>query len=179
MEPDVIIIRIPPDNYCYLITSKTDAAVIDPADAAAVMIELDKRKLNLRFILATHHHSDHTAGINKLKKQTGASVYGGDKRISSIDRIFKDGETFLLDDIRIEVLSMPGHTRHQVAYYIPENGIIFTGDTLFGAGCGRIFEGSPDQLYHSLMRLSELPDNTLVYFGHEYTIENLEFATLV
>ncbi len=179
MKPEVIIISIEPDNYCYLIRSVNDAAVIDPADSDAVMEELEKRNLNLQYILATHHHSDHTAGIPDLKKKTGALVYGGDKRIKSIDKIFQDGESFLLGDIRIVVMAMPGHTRHQVAYYLAGHNMIFTGDTLFGAGCGRVFEGSADQLYNSLMKISNLPDDTLIYFGHEYTLENLEFASMV
>jgi hydroxyacylglutathione hydrolase len=179
MKPEVIIISIAPDNYCYLIRSNNDAAVIDPADSDTVMKEVEKRNLNLQFILATHHHSDHTAGIPDLKRKTGALVYGGDKRIKAIDKVFKDGESFLLGDNEIVVMAMPGHTRNQVAYYLPGCSMIFTGDTLFGAGCGRIFEGTADQLYNSLMKISGLPDDTLVYFGHEYTLENLEFAVMV
>lgn len=179
MKPEVIIISIAPDNYCYLIRNNNDAVVIDPADSDLVIVELEKRNLNLQYILATHHHSDHTAGIPDLKKKTGALVYGGDKRIKSIDKIFQDGESFLLGDVKIVVMAMPGHTRHQVAYYLVDDGMIFTGDTLFGAGCGRIFEGSADQLYNSLMKISGLADDTLIYFGHEYTLENLEFASMV
>ncbi len=180
MRPEVIIIGIAPDNYCYLIkASNNDAAVIDPADSGAVMAEVEKRNLNLQFILATHHHSDHTAGIPDLKRKTGALVYGGDKRIKSIDKVLQDGDVFLLGDIEFEVMGMPGHTRHQLAYYLANHEMIFTGDTLFGAGCGRIFEGSADQLYNSLMKICALPDDTLIYFGHEYTLENLEFAAMV
>jgi hydroxyacylglutathione hydrolase len=179
MKPEVIIISIAPDNYCYLIRSDKDAAVIDPAESDAVMAELEKRNLNLQYILATHHHSDHTAGIPELKKKTGAKVYGGDKRIKSADKVLQDGESFLLGDIEIVVMAMPGHTRYQVAYYLASYGMIFTGDTLFGAGCGRIFEVSADQLYNSLIKISSLPDDTLIYFGHEYTLENLEFASVV
>jgi hydroxyacylglutathione hydrolase len=94
MKPEVIIISIAPDNYCYLIRSNNDAAVIDPADSDTVMKEVEKRNLNLQFILATHHHSDHTAGIPDLKRKTGALVYGGDKRIKAIDKVFKDGRVF-------------------------------------------------------------------------------------
>lgn len=179
MKPEVIIISIASDNYCYLIRSGNDAAVIDPAESDPVMAEVEKRNLNLQYILATHHHSDHTAGIPEIKRKTGAQVYGGDKKIKSIDKVFLDGESFLLGDIEIVVMSMPGHTRHQVAYYLPGYNMIFTGDTLFGAGCGRIFEGSADQLYNSLMKISGLADDTLIYFGHEYTLENLEFASMV
>lgn len=179
MRPEVIIIGIAPDNYCYLIRSNNDATVIDPADSDAVMTEVENRNLNLQYILATHHHSDHTTGIPDLKRKTGALVYGGDKRIKSIDKVFQDGESFLLGDIEVVVMAMPGHTRHQVAYYLASHGMIFTGDTLFGAGCGRIFEGSADKLYNSLMKISALPDDTLIYFGHEYTLENLEFAAMV
>lgn len=179
MKPEVVIIGIAPDNYCYLLKYGNDVAVVDPSDSDSIITEIEKLKSKLCFILATHHHSDHTAGIPQLKKKTGAVVYGGDKRIISIDKVFGNGETFSLGGIEIEVMAMPGHTRNQVAYYLSQSGMVFTGDTLFGAGCGRVFEGSPDQLYHSLMRLSELPEETLVYFGHEYTLENLEFAAMV
>lgn len=179
MKPRIIAVSIPPDNYSYIIVSGNCAAVIDPSNDEEILSELKSNKLNLCSILATHHHSDHTAGIKSLKKSTGAVVYGGDRRISSIDQVLDDGDTVLLGEYLIKVLATPGHTRHQVAFYLPAYEIIFTGDTLFGAGCGRIFEGPPDQMYRSLMKLAELPENTLVYFGHEYTLENLEFALMV
>ncbi len=179
MKPEVVIIGMAPDNYCYLLKNGNDVVVIDPSESDLVIAELEKQKLNLRMILATHHHSDHTAGIPDLKKKTGALVCGGDKRIISVDKVFGNGDTFSLGGIEIEVMGMPGHTRNQVAYYLSQSRMVFTGDTLFGAGCGRIFEGSPEQLYQSLIRLSELPEETLVYFGHEYTLENLEFAAMV
>lgn len=179
MKPDVIIVKTPPDNYSYIISSNNESAVIDPSDADIVSFHLKEMKLNLRFILATHHHSDHTAGIKSLKKDTNAIVYGGDKRISLIDKVLLDNDTITLGEIRIKVIATPGHTRGQVSYYLLDNDMVFTGDTMFGAGCGRIFEGSPEKMYDSLKRLSELPENTLVYFGHEYTLKNLEFAHIV
>ncbi len=179
MKPFVVTVPVPPDNYSYLLGVGKDAAVIDPSGAEAVTAALKERGLTLRSILATHHHGDHTAGIAPLKEETGAMVYGGDTRIPLVDRILGDEEIIDVGDCVVRALAMPGHTRHQVAYHLPDHDIVFTGDTLFGAGCGRIFEGPPDRLYHSLMKLSSLPGNTLVYFGHEYTLENLEFAAAV
>lgn len=177
--PQIVTISIAPDNYAYLIICENNAAIIDPSDADLILKELLKRKLNLSLILATHHHSDHTDGIKLLKEATKAVVCGGDKRIPYIDKIVDDGEIVAFEDCIIKIISLPGHTRHQVAYYLPDYDILFTGDTLFGAGCGRIFEGSTDQMYHSLMKLADLPEHTLIYFGHEYTLENLEFALVV
>ena len=179
MKPEIITIAIAPDNYAYLIVCDCEAAVVDSSQAEPVLRLLRERGLNLKYVLSSHHHSDHTGGNKALKDTTRALVTGGDSRIASIDSVLDDGSEIGLGDCTVEVIGVPGHTKHGVAYFLPFSRIVFTGDTLFGAGCGRVFEGSADGMYRSLMALGELPDETLVYYGHEYTVENLEFALTV
>lgn len=167
---------IPPDNYCYLLISGNEAAVIDPPEPSKVSHEIDKRNLHLRFIFSTHFHSDHTGGNAELKARYRCIVAGCDRRIPQIDNVYDDGAVIGDESISMKVLSVSGHTKNQAAYYLESNNALFTGDTLFCAGCGRIFEGGSDQLYTSLQKLASLPDETLIYPGHDYTIENLRFA---
>ncbi len=179
----VELVQIPArtDNYIYLLhdTLSTYTAVIDPADAESVLNALAQRGWSLHSILVTHHHGDHIGGNVTLKKATGCEVYGfsGDAhRIPGIDHPLMDGQMLALGQLAAEVMFIPGHTLGHIAYYFAALDLLFCGDTLFSLGCGRLFEGTPQQMYNSLMRLAALPDDTWVCCGHEYTEANLKFA---
>jgi len=166
------------DNYIYLFCSEEDkkAAVIDPGDSSIVLSFLRKEKYNLSDILVTHHHLDHIGGIIDLKKETGACVYGpNNKYIEGLD-IFLSNQTIKILNEQIIVFRTPGHTLDHICYYLPKRNILFSGDTLFSFGCGRLFEGSAAQMWKSLKTLRKLPKKTKVYSAHEYTLKNLLFA---
>lgn len=169
------------DNYIWLITTGgTSCAVIDPGAAEPVLRVLKERGLDLEFILITHHHADHTGGMQQLQAMSGAEIFGPhDTRISGQKRSFSEGEVVKLPQLGLEfeVLEVPGHTRSHIAFYGHES--LFCGDTLFSAGCGRLFEGSPEQMQKSLDKLASLPHNTRVYCAHEYTQSNIDFALAV
>lgn len=168
------------DNYLWTLTADGQALVVDPGDAAVVEAWLAASGLRLTHILVTHHHPDHTGGIAALRQHHGARVLGPDEGIAGIDHIVHDGEQPDLGAFgQARVLAVPGHTLGHVAYHLPDARLLFCGDTLFSAGCGRLFEGTPTQLYHSLARLAALPDDTLVCCTHEYTLANLRFAAEV
>ena len=172
MEP-VITIRAFGDNYIYLYRyGQNNAFVVDPGIAAAVLKALQEQGLNLTDVLATHHHFDHTAGIEDLKKKTGCNVITADK----------DGILHIAD-MNIQVIATPGHTQDSVCYYLQpskdRSGVLFTGDTLFIGGCGRPIGCEARTLWHSLQKFTALPDDTLVYPGHDYTEENYEFALTI
>jgi len=179
------VITIPAlgDNFIYLYRyNRSNALVVDPSDASLVLGTLKEHSLDLTTILATHHHWDHTAGTIELKKKTGCKVIGPDKqRIPGIDCVVKDGEILTIGNIKIQVIATPGHTRTAVCYYVQpsnnnKNGILWTGDTLFIGGCGRILECDARSMWDSLLKLASLPDDTLIYCGHDYTVENYQFA---
>jgi hydroxyacylglutathione hydrolase len=185
MEP-VIVIPALGDNLIYLHRyNQSDALVVDPGDAAPVLGAMKKHDLSLGAILITHHHWDHTGGAAELKQRTGCTVIGPNgRRMPAIDEIVEDGRIVTLGNERIEVLATPGHTRTSVCYYVQpadknHGGILFTGDTLFVGGCGRLLECDAQTLWESLQRLARVPDDTLVYCGHDYTLENYEFASSV
>jgi hydroxyacylglutathione hydrolase len=176
MNQSILTIPIPYDNYAYCIVSGADALVVDASDAGPVLDCLGKQRLSLRMALSTHHHADHTGGNIKLKGNTGCTIIGGDRRIAGIDRIVKDQEQVASLPFVFETIAVPGHTKGSVAFYFKELSALFTGDTLFYAGCGRLFEGNAAQLYDSLVKICALPLDTKIYCGHEYTLENLQFA---
>jgi hydroxyacylglutathione hydrolase len=172
------------DNYIFLMISDTGAVlVVDPCDAGLVLRTLREQGGTLTQILVTHHHNDHVAGVAQLKDETGCRVVASEsKRIPAVDRVVEDGESFLWEGLTIRVLATPGHTRTGVCYYVTgdrEAPILFSGDTLFVGGCGRLFECDGATMWQSLERLLSLPDETRVYCGHEYTRENLAFARTI
>ncbi len=167
------------DNFIYVIHNGSSAAVIDPSAAYQVSKFLKENNLGLETVLITHHHSDHTGGVGQLKKETGCTVIGGGSRMGGGDSAVSDGDERESAGLSVRVIGVPGHTNDHVAYYIPSLKAVFTGDALFSAGCGRLFEGSAKQMYTSLQKLAALDDDTLVYCGHEYTDENLQFAAMV
>jgi len=169
------------DNYIWLLQDHATqrCAVVDPGDAAPVQAWLDVHPgWVLSDILITHHHHGHVGGVEALKKATGATVYGpASESIPGRDVALKDNDKVRVLGWDFEVYAVPGHTLGHIAYY--HHGLLFCGDTLFAAGCGRLFEGTPEQMHHSLDRLAALPEDTLVYCTHEYTLSNLKFAAAV
>ncbi|KAL1497730.1 hypothetical protein ABEB36_008638 [Hypothenemus hampei] len=171
------------DNYMYLITDEAtkEAAIVDPVNPDLVLETVQSEGVNLTKVLTTHHHWDHAGGNEELVKKSNAplKVYGGDKRIGALTDEVQDGDTFKIGDIEVHCLYTPCHTTGHICYYLKDSKsqAVFTGDTLFVAGCGRFFEGTAQQMYTALVqKLSTLPDNTLVFCGHEYTQQNLKFA---
>ena len=170
------------DNYIWLIiqTDNKHVAIVDPGDATPVLEKLNSDNLIPCAILITHHHRDHVGGVLQLLQNYSIPVYGpGNENIPGRTQTLSEGDTVNLDDLKIQfrVIEMPGHTAGAIAYFGHE--MVFVGDTLFMAGCGRLFEGTPAQMYGSLARLAGLPDETLVYCAHEYTQANLKFALAV
>ncbi|MBI3044576.1 MAG: hydroxyacylglutathione hydrolase [Betaproteobacteria bacterium] len=174
---EVIPIRAFADNYVWTIRDATRAAVVDPGDEQPVIDYLAREKLELVAILNTHHHADHVGGNAGLLARWKVPVFGPhDGRIREVTHRLRDGERCTLPHfgLAFEVFEIPGHTRTHIAFH--GGGMLFCGDTLFAAGCGRLFEGTPKQMHDSLTRLMRLPDDTRVYCGHEYTLSNIRFA---
>jgi len=171
------------DNYLWLLHDGKRALVVDPGDAGPVQRALDKHALQLESILVTHHHADHTGGVDALREATGAKVYGpATERIPQPYTHLNGGDTAHALGLNFQVIDVPGHTAGHIAYYTQEvNGkpLLFCGDTLFSGGCGRLFEGTPAQMLASLDKLAALPANTVVCCTHEYTLSNLRFAMAV
>ena len=169
------------DNYSYLVINEKNntACVIDPSEADPIIEYLDNNKIKLKFILNTHHHYDHVGGNKKLKEKYKARVVGyreDKKRIPEIDILLDDQETWIYENFEAKIIYIPGHTLGHICFYFYKENSVFTGDTLFSLGCGRIFEGTYSQMFDSLMKLKELPENTKVYCGHEYTKKNSDFC---
>jgi hydroxyacylglutathione hydrolase len=174
---DVVPVRAFKDNYVWTLRNATHAAVVDPGEAQPVLDYVRGQKLKLAAILATHHHPDHVGGIAQLRSQYDVPVYGPKKEpIPTLTHPVSEGDTVTIPELgaSFSVLDIPGHTRAHIAYY--GAGSLFCGDTLFACGCGRVFEGTAEQMYASLEKLRALPDATKVYCGHEYTLANIGFA---
>jgi hydroxyacylglutathione hydrolase len=168
------------DNYAWILHDGTSAVVVDPGQAEPVSRILSRAKLNLSHVLCTHHHTDHIGGVDELKRMYNASVIGpDDSRMPFVDdRVRDDDERSILTE-KITVIATPGHTQTHVVYYFPSIRAVFTGDTMFSAGCGRLLEGTPADMLRSLIKIAYLEDDASIYPGHEYTEENLLFATTV
>lgn len=182
MHHDLQIIPIPAfkDNYIWLIHNGLHAAIVDPGDAIPVLEILDRLNLKLTVILITHHHYDHIDGVATLLKHSPDIQVYAPKLEQYLFEHAPVGEpdTFSIKELNItfSLIDLPGHTLGHVAYYSEKNQLLFCGDTLFGAGCGRLFEGTASQMYQSLQRLAALPPATKVYCSHEYTLHNIKFA---
>jgi len=171
------------DNYIWVIHNQNHAAVIDPGIASPVIDYLLSNKLRLIAILITHHHNDHTGGNAELLQSFDVPVYGPlNESIATVSHPLREGDQVNLEEmsLNLKVLDTPGHTRGHIAYYgsNPFN-VVFCGDTLFSCGCGRVFEGTAQQMYQSLQKLSQLPNDTLIFCTHEYTLGNIQFAKAV
>ncbi len=172
------------DNYGYLVHDP-DAdvtAAVDTPDAAAILRELDAHGWQLTHILNTHHHSDHAGGNLELKRRTGCEIVGprvDAARIPGLDTPVGDGDVWSFGSRRLEVYDTPGHTRGHIVYLLREERAAFVGDTLFAMGCGRLFEGTPEQMWTSLQKILRWPDDTRIYCAHEYTQTNARFALTV
>lgn len=190
-SPHPLIQAVPAfsDNYIWLVRgpSGNSAFVVDPGDAAPVEAALDREGLRLSAILLTHHHPDHVGGVARLRARGEVRVFGPPgEDIDDIDTHVSEGDAFVVPgvDMALKVIDVPGHTRGHIAYYCDRFGsddrpVLFSGDTLFAGGCGRIFEGTPEQMHASLAKLAVLPGETLVHCAHEYTLSNLRFAAAV
>ena len=171
------------DNYIWMLHDGHRAVVVDPGESAPVIEALDSHKLQLAAILVTHHHADHVGGVDELRSRLQGSVYGPRReRIPQPYVALDDGDEVDVLGLQFEVIDVPGHTSGHIAFFTEDGGaapILFCGDTLFSGGCGRLFEGTPAQMHHSLSRLASLPGTTRVCCAHEYTLSNLKFARAV
>lgn len=183
------------DNYIWMFDDGRHAVVVDPGAAAPVLAALQARRLELAAILVTHHHADHVGGVDALRQELTGEVYGpASERIPEPSRGVTGGDRLQVLGVDFEVIDVPGHTSGHIAFFAPRLGagagagegegddgapVVFSGDTLFSGGCGRLFEGTPAQMSASLSRLAALPADTRVCCGHEYTLANLRFASAV
>lgn len=170
------------DNFGVLVHSPEtgETASIDAPEAAAVRAALAEKGWKLSHILVTHHHMDHVEGIAELKAETGCTVTGpANPAIADVDRTVGDGDRFEFAGEQVDVIATPGHTLDMINFHFTRSGVVFTGDTLFAMGCGRVFEGTPAQMWGSLQKLVKLPQDTRIYCGHEYTLANGHFALTV
>ena len=175
------IIKCLQDNYSYLLIDEenNNACVIDPSESNPIINYVEKNNINLNFILNTHHHFDHVGGNKDLKKKYNLKVIGfkkDKKRIPEIDICLEDREIWKSGKFKAKIYHIPGHTLGHVCYHFFDQGILFTGDTLFSLGCGRIFEGTYEQMFSSLQLIKSFPKNTKIYCGHEYTLKNSDFC---
>ena len=175
------IIKCLQDNYSYLLIEKENnyACVIDPSESGPIIKYIENNNIKLKFILNTHHHFDHVGGNKNLKKKYNSKVIGFKKdkdRIPEIDICLDDKEIWKNEKFEAKVYHIPGHTSGHICYHFFNQNILFTGDTLFSLGCGRIFEGTYKEMFESLNKLKKLPIDTKIYCGHEYTLKNSKFC---
>ena len=175
------IIKCLQDNYSYLIIDKNNlkACVVDPSEASPIINFVEKKKLELVYILNTHHHYDHVGGNLELKRKYNSKVIGfkeDKKRIPGIDIFVEDNQIWNEDNFEAKIYHVPGHTSGHIAFHFFKEKKLFIGDTLFSLGCGRIFEGTNEEMFNSLNRIKKIPDDTEIYCGHEYTLQNSKFC---
>ena len=169
------------DNYSYLIIDKSNnsACVVDPSEAKPIMNFVEKENINLKYILNTHHHFDHVGGNKNLKKKYNSVVIGykdDANRIPEIDILLEDNQIWKADNFEAKIMHIPGHTTGHICYHFFKEKLIFTGDTLFSLGCGKLFEGTYQDMFSSLKKIKKLSQDTKIYCGHEYTLQNSKFC---
>ena len=177
----VITISCLKDNFSYIVINEknNNACVIDPSEAEPIIKVIKNNKINLKYILNTHHHDDHVGGNLKLKKKFKCNIFGYIKdkdKIPGIDIFLKDKELYKNEDFEFKTYHTPGHTLGHVIFHFHKQDFLFTGDTLFSLGCGRIFEGTKLQMYESINLIKNFPAKTKIFFGHEYTKQNSKFC---
>ena len=175
------IIKCLQDNYSYLIIDEINknACVVDPGESIPIINFIENNNIKLKYILNTHHHYDHIGGNLELKKKYGSKIvaFKNDKdRIPEIDVFVEDNQIWKANNFEAKIYHIPGHTSGHIAFYFFNEKKIFTGDTLFSLGCGRIFEGTFEQMFNSLCKIKKLPKETEIYCGHEYTLQNSNFC---
>jgi len=169
------------DNYSYLIIDKSNnsACVVDPSEAKPIINFVEKENINLKYILNTHHHYDHIGGNKDLKKKYNSVVIGykdDASRIPGIDILLNNNQIWKADNFEAKIMHIPGHTTGHISFHFFKEKLIFTGDTLFSLGCGKIFEGTYQDMFDSLNQIKKLPQDTKIYCGHEYTLQNSKFC---
>ena len=169
------------DNYSYLIIDETNntACIVDPSEAQPVIDVVEKKNVELKYILNTHHHYDHIGGNKELKKKYNANVVGYKDdayRIPEIDTLVDNDQIWKAQNFEAKIFHIPGHTSGHICFYFFNENFLFTGDTLFSLGCGRIFEGTYQEMFNSLNKIKNLPEITNIYCGHEYTLQNSKFC---
>ena len=179
-KPNIYLFPQLSDNYGYLIKNPHSGKgiLVDPADLEMCLKILDLNECEASHIFLTHHHEDHIAAVKDIKNKFNSIIVGfeNDTQIPKPDLSIKDEETFVIHEQKYEVIHTPGHTLQHVNYFMKDHHILFSGDTLFNIGCGRMFEGEPDIFWQSLLKLKSLPADTKIYCGHEYTLSNVKFA---
>lgn len=172
---NVHMIKAFDDNYIFALSFAKQALVIDPGQCRPVMDFLKKQDFSLSFILCTHHHSDHTGGMEELKELFDCKAFGPSE-VSGLDTYLEDEESFQTGPFLWKAIKTPGHTLGHLCYYLEQEKLLFSGDTLFSAGCGRLFEAGAEVMFSSLQKLYQLEDEVLLYCAHEYTLQNLKFS---
>ena len=170
------------DNYSYLIIDESNnfACVIDPSESEPIIDFVENNNIKLKYILNTHHHFDHIGGNKELKKKFGSTILGfkdDSHRIPEIDILLDDNQIWKAENFVAKIIHIPGHTKGHICFHFFNEKIVFTGDTLFSLGCGRIFEGTYNEMFNSLNKIKSLPKDTKVFCGHEYTLSNSKFCT--
>ncbi len=184
MPLEIITIPCLADNYAFLMHDPDSGVtgLVDAPEAAPIKAELDRRGWGLDFVLLTHHHWDHIDALDELRQIYKPSVVGAEAdahRLPPLEVAVKEGTAFSFAEEDVQIIEVPGHTVGHIAFYLPESRAVFTADSLMALGCGRLFEGSPAQMWHSLNKLAALPSDIMVYSGHEYTQSNADFALTI
>ena len=169
------------DNYSYLIIDEINntACVVDPSEAKPIIDFIEKENINLKYILNTHHHFDHVGGNKDLKKKYNSAVIGykdDSNRIPEIDILLEDNQIWKAENFEAKIMHIPGHTTGHICFHFSKEKLLFTGDTLFSLGCGKLFEGTYEDMFRSLDKIKKLPQDTKIYCGHEYTLQNSKFC---
>jgi hydroxyacylglutathione hydrolase len=170
------------DNYSYLIIDKINntACIVDPSEAKPIINFIEKENINLKYILNTHHHFDHVGGNKDLKKKYNSTVIGykdDSNRIPEIDILLEDNQIWKAGNFEAKIMHIPGHTTGHICFHFSKEKLLFTGDTLFSLGCGKLFEGTYEDMFRSLDKIKKLPQDTKIYCGHEYTLQNSKFCS--
>ncbi|EPX86752.1 hydroxyacylglutathione hydrolase [Salipiger mucosus] len=182
MPLEIVTVPCLSDNYAYLVKAPDGVILVDAPEAGPILAELESRGWELDTLLITHHHHDHVGGVAELREKYGCAVMGPraeEAKLPPLTQALEEGDDPWVAGTEVRVISVPGHTMGHVAFYMPEGEAAFTADSLMALGCGRVFEGTPEMMWESLSKLAELPPETMIYSGHEYTQANARFAETI